>query len=378
MQRRRLLRLLTLSIGSSRAHRAAAQNWFRSCLKGIHYTRTRTANEVRKLRAYAMAALELTGLPEAAMPYVRENLESSLNPYSVAAAARALRGRNRPEPGITELLFKAIFNIWQLDRPVNFSGYRIQWPQREVSSGLTEIFDSLGHFGSSAYEILPALEQLADHPDKFSNAAHANLLRCIKVISRQSFSNTTEAENSKNARTHVVSEHPSQISGWPPRHLKLEDQDGNGLRWDQFFGQKPTLIGFFYTRCGNPYKCTRTVFNLVRVQDEVERRGLAGRVRVSAISYDSQFDTPTALRSYGEARNFRFCDDYRMFRVSAGFNQLVERMQLEVSFADSQISSHRIELFVLDASGEVVNSFVRLQSEPADLAAALTALVKID
>lgn len=338
----------------------------------------RTANEVLKLRAYAMAALELTGLPDAAMPYVRESLESSLHPYTIAGAARALRGTNLPAPGIIELLFKAVFRIWQSDRPVSFEEYRAKWPQREVSSGLTEIFQSLTHFGPGVRNLLPALELLANDKSRFSDKAYADLVSCIEAIKKKSESHRAKSEKFEIAPAQASEQQRSRVGAWPPRNLKLEDQDGNLLRWDAFFGHKPTLLAYFYTRCGNPYKCTRTILNLSLIQDEIEQRGLSGRVRISAISYDSQFDTPAALKSYGDARNFQFNDDCRMFRVSEGFGQLIEQMELEVSYLQSQVSSHRIELFVIDASGDVVNSFVRVQSNPSDVVDALVALAKGD
>jgi protein SCO1/2 len=339
----------------------------------------RTANEVRKLRAYAMAALEVTGLPDAAMPFVRESLESSFHPYTVAAAARALRGAARPDPEIFGVLFQSIFNIWQGDRPVSFAQYHTRWPQPEVASGVTEVLQTLAHFGRDAREALPALEQLALHPGKFSDTAYARLLHCIDAIREgskdEAVYNAAQLTSVTAPKSPEKIRHHSSEQRWPPSRLYLEDQDGTRLQWTDFFGRKPTLVGFFYTRCGNPNKCTRTVFNLARIQEEIEQRGLGGLVRICAVSYDAQFDTPAALRSYGDARNFSFNDDYRMFRISKGFDKLVELMELEVSFAGAQITSHRIELFVLNSAGEIVRSFVRLQSEPETVADALASVV---
>ena len=184
--------------------------------------------------------------------------------------------------------------------------------------------------------------------------AYADLVSCIEAIKKKSENHRAKSEKFEIAPAQALEQQRSRVGAWPPRNLKLEDQDGNVLRWDAFFGHKPTLLAYFYTRCGNPYKCTRTILNLSLIQDEIEHRGLSGRVRISAISYDSQFDTPAALKSYGDARNFQFNDDCRMFRVSEGFGQLIEQMELEVSYLQSQVSSHRIELFVIDASGDVL------------------------
>lgn len=333
----------------------------------------RTANELLRLRGYAMAALERTELPDAAMQYVLENLESAFHPYSVAAAARALRGIEKPEPRISQYLLKAIFNIWQVDKPVSFTSYHVEWPQREFATGLTEIFETLTHFGSHAKEVLPVLERLAQNEsENLSDRAHACLLKCIDAIREDE---PGAAHRQLTMPRDTAGQGGATRKDWPPQHLVLEDQDGVRLGWNEFFRQKPTVLGFFYTRCGNPQKCTRTIFNLAGVQDEVANRGLSGQVRVCAMTYDYLFDTPAALRSYGDARNFRFDDDYRMFRVPEGFDRLVEQMGLEVSYSGSQVTSHRIEIFVLDQACEVVDSFVRLQSDPSRIVDALASLI---
>lgn len=323
----------------------------------------RTANEVLKLRAYAMAALERTGLPDTAMPFIRESLESSLHPYAIAAAARALRELEEPSPQILELLFKSIFTIWRSDRPVSFVNYHVAWPQADPTTGLTEIFRTFAQFGTSADPVLPALERLAENTSNLSKQSLEELATCISAIVGDPKS-CCEAPQMA-ASINSVSHGNSTATKWPPEHIELQDQDGKRLRWGEFFGRKPTVLAFFYSRCGNPQKCTRTILNLSLIQNEIEKMGLIGRVRIAAVSYDALFDTPPALRSYGNARGFRFSDDYRMFRVPEAFDKLMAVMELDVSFNQSQVSSHRIEMFVMDAKSTIVRSFVRLQSDPS-------------
>ena len=49
----------------------------------------RSANETIRMRGYILAAFEQVELPDAALPYVLEELESGRDAYLVAAAARA-------------------------------------------------------------------------------------------------------------------------------------------------------------------------------------------------------------------------------------------------------------------------------------------------
>src|SRR6476659_356861 len=71
----------------------------------------RSANTVTRMRGYLLAAFEEAGLPEGALPYVLEELESGRNAYLVAAAARALRGRESRSSDAVPFLLKAIANI---------------------------------------------------------------------------------------------------------------------------------------------------------------------------------------------------------------------------------------------------------------------------
>jgi len=73
--------------------------------------RGRSANIVNRMRGYLLAAFEGAGLPEEALPYVFEELESGREAYVVAAAARALRGRDSRSSDAVPFLLKAIENI---------------------------------------------------------------------------------------------------------------------------------------------------------------------------------------------------------------------------------------------------------------------------
>ena len=161
-----------------------------------------------------------------------------------------------------------------------------------------------------------------------------------------------------------------------PNDLVIQNQDGVHMRWGEFFSQKPTILAFFYTRCSNPRKCTQTISNLAAIRRKLVEVGLAGKVRVAAVSYDPQFDTPQALKSYGNARNFVFDNDSLMLRIPEDFNDVVRAFSLGVNFTGSQVNSHRIELFLLDGNGEVARSFLRLQSEPQQVVDAAELLLR--
>ena len=61
----------------------------------------RSTNETTRIRGYILAAFEQTGLPDAALPYVLEELENGRDAYLVAGAAKALRGLDSPTSRMT-------------------------------------------------------------------------------------------------------------------------------------------------------------------------------------------------------------------------------------------------------------------------------------
>lgn len=275
----------------------------------------RGTNETVRIRGFILAALERTGLPDEAVEYALEELESGLDPYLVAAAARALRGAS-PDPRYAPFLRKARHNVRYHDVPVTFEAYNPRWPFARPTSALEEIRATLAWLGAD-------------------DAGEGGCCGGAPPPSR--------------ARKTV-----------DPR-IELEDQDGRAVRFGDFFRGKPSVVAFFYTRCDNPEKCSLTVAKLARLREAIANGPLHGQVRVAGITYDPLYDLPLRMKLYGGNRGLRFDDDTRLFRASDGLDELRAGFELGVNFAGSLVNRHRIELFVLDASGEVVATFSRLQ-----------------
>ena len=70
--------------------------------------RGRPTGDAERLRGYVLASFEQTGLPESAMAFVIEELESGHTPYVIAAAAKAVRGAQTVPAHIVPLLIDAI------------------------------------------------------------------------------------------------------------------------------------------------------------------------------------------------------------------------------------------------------------------------------
>ncbi|WP_247470943.1 SCO family protein [Bradyrhizobium sp. 45] len=325
--------------------------------------RGRSASSVVRMRAYAMAALHDTGLPDQAVPYIVEVLETSFHSDLVAAAARAVRGMATPDARLADYLIRSIYNVWQNDQPVTFETYDVKWPLTGFSTALLEVLDTLAWLGPQARHVIPELDTLlSTFSKRFSPRVRAGIERCIETL-RSSAADSPKACCCGSAPL-IDSGAVTSGKDLDIESIELEDQDGRRLAWYQFFKGKPSILAFFYTTCMNPRKCALTVYNLVSIHQRLSDAGLDDQVRIAAITYDPQRDTPAVLRQYGESKGVRFGADCKMMRVSNQFDRVIEAFELGVNYIGNQVNDHRVELYSLDCDGKITHTFLRLQADP--------------
>ena len=323
----------------------------------------RSANETIRMRGYILAAFEQAGLPDAALPYVLEELENGRDAYLVAGAAKALRGLATPTSRIVPFLLKAVENIKYVDDALTFECYKPRWPITASTTALTEIFRTIGWLGAHAKSALPDLETLCEErSDEFSRPIKAEIQNAIdRVRSDRRAIHTCCGAVSTNPGFAVHRPQEEHRKGASITDIELEDQDGNTLTYGTFFNGKPSIVVFFYTRCDNPNKCSLTITKLARLQKALVEQRLEGLLKTAAITYDPEYDLPPTLKAYGENRGVAFGDDDRIFRTRNGLRALREYFQLGVNFTGSTVNRHRIELFILDSRGEIAVTLTRLQ-----------------
>jgi protein SCO1 len=194
------------------------------------------------MRGYLLAAFESAGLPEEALPYVFEELESGRNAYLVTAAARALRGRESRSSDAVPFLLKAIENITYADNAVSFDTYRPSWPLSGHTTALQEIAATVAWLGSEAASALPALRSLLEEPRVLSDAARADLESAVSQLSAAGSccavpvpSSPCCAHDSENARPviHDIRPRTDVLA-----EVELEDQDGAYVTFGEFFTGK--------------------------------------------------------------------------------------------------------------------------------------------
>ena len=334
---------------------------------------------IARMRGWILLAMARVGVSDAALVFVLEELDSGTDPYLVAAAARALRSGRLPDASFAPFVMGALANIRYRDEPVSFEIYGEYAVSATGTSPVRELLATLAWLGPQARGVLPEVEAL--------RAPAGGLPRKFRIDVERALAAIRDGDRGGDAAGDCCGMRPAASIGVhtrtadaarPSRAIEamvLEDQDGTKTTFKAFFRGQPSIVVFFYTRCDNPMKCSLTIAKLARVQALLEARGLAGRIRTAAFTYDPAFDLPDRLRIYGQDRGVRTDAGHRLFRAAEDSDALREHFGLGVGFVGSLVNRHRIELYVLDAEGRVAVSFEQLRWDEQEVVARAAAML---
>lgn len=325
----------------------------------------RSSSEIIRLRGYLLAAFERIGLPDTALAFVLDELESGHNAYTVAAAAVAMRGVEAPTAQLVPFLLQAIANMEGSDDAVTFARYKPQWPLvGESTTALVEILRSLTWLGPNARSALRPLEGLRITQGKYLGAQTRIALDTV-IAQLRSNEESTQGDTCctlplKLGWSATTVRDPNQNFS-AIAHIALEDQEGRYEDLATYLQGKPAIVTFFYTRCNNPNKCSLTITKLARLQRALQAAELLGAVKVAAFTYDPLFDSASRLKAFGSQRGIEFGENMRFFRAPTDFEKIQAWFALGVNFIQSLVNWHRIELYIVDAKGRIYKSATRLQ-----------------
>ena len=327
------------------------------------YDQRGTATTVR-MRGWVLLALARTGVSDAALPFVLEELDTGVAAYLVAAAARALRSYPSPTAAFAPFVMRALTNIRYHDELVSFENYGEYAVSSTGTSPVRELLATLAWLGPRARGVLHEVESLRAQRGGLSKKLLIEVDRVVESI--------RGADQVDDLGTHSCCTPPSDLSNtisWMPgsrrgcepiEAIVFEDHEGASITFKEFFRGHPSIVVFFYTRCDNPLKCSLTITKLARIQKMLEARGLADQIHTASITYDPAFDLPKRLHQYGRDRGVRMDARHRMLRTIDGFNALRSHFELGVGFIESLVNRHRIEAYILDADGRIAASFERI------------------
>ncbi|HET9960043.1 MAG TPA: SCO family protein [Polyangiaceae bacterium] len=325
----------------------------------------RGAAAVVRMRGWVLCVLTRMGrLSSSHLVFLLEELDNGRDPYLVAAAARALRSQPSPSADWAPYLGKALSNIRYHDDLVTFERYGGYAIGKSGTTALREVLASITWLGARAQSLAPSLKSLAAQRNGELSSADAEAvdaaLRAVDSPPDQHECCSGSLDFLKGLGAFRAwskeTRQRGRLSG-----VVFEDHLGRRVAYDEVFVGHPSIVVFFYTRCENPEKCSLTVTKLGHLVRALQQRGLGSRIRTAAISYDPAWDSPERLAGYASSRGLTLSEDHRMLRAVEGQETLVSGFGLGVSFVESLVSRHRVELYILDTHGRIAAAFERLQ-----------------
>lgn len=316
---------------------------------------------VVRMRGALLLALGHGALPTAALPFALEELESPHEAWLTAVAARVLRSHPEPAAAFVAPLLSALFYIRHRDDAVRLDSYGGYGSEGDPTTALTEVLRAIGWLGKAGEGALPRLRELREREP--GPLLAAQLDEAMAAIQDDTRSEAPDCCGSAFQTAEAPRPAPADVAG-----LMLQDQSGELLTFRDFFTGRPSIVVFFYTRCDNPTKCPLTISRLGRLQRRLHSEGLDETVRTAAITYDPAYDLPPRLARYARSWGAMTGENHRLLRTVGDLAPLRSFFELGVNYGESGlVNRHRIEAFVLDRAGRIVQAVTRQRWEESRL-----------
>lgn len=317
---------------------------------------------ITRVRGALIHALADRGLSPAAERFVLAELESAYDPWLTAVCAAALRRRPAPAPDHVQPLLEAILYVGQRDDQIRLDCYGGYGDAGEPTTAVTEILRTLAWLGACGQSALPRLRELAT--TMVGEVNRDALAAAVAAIEAD-----PQATVEPGCPPIVVVDRalPPELAG-----SRLQDHAERELSFKEFFVGAPTVVVFFFTRCGNPAKCPLTVSRLGHLQSRLVAEGHA--IRTAAFTYDPAYDIPRRMAQYARSWGARLGEEHRFFRTLDDPEPLRAFFDLGASYGPAGVTQHQLEAFVLDRRATIVRAVRRRRWDEAELLAAAASL----
>ena len=149
------------------------------------------------------------------------------------------------------------------------------------------------------------------------------------------------------------------------------DTDGKSLNLDDLLGEKITILSFIYRTCDDVNGCPLSTMVLRKLAVKVgEQSKLADNLRLLTLSFDPEFDTPAAMKDFGQIiRNANTSDngeaDWQFLTSSSddAIQPILEAYQQSVisdlgnSEGGRRKFSHILRVYLIDREKQIRNIY---------------------
>jgi protein SCO1/2 len=164
-----------------------------------------------------------------------------------------------------------------------------------------------------------------------------------------------------------------KLSEFIPLDITLNDEKGNALRLDEFFGEKPILLNLVYFNC--PGICSPLMNGMVTAIDKMPY-GIGQDYEIITVSFDSEEDHVLAAKKqasyFAQLKNQK--PDTHAWRFLTGDSTNLKRLVDAVGFKYKVVGeelAHSGALITLSPQGKICRYLYGLEFLPFDLKMAL-------
>ena len=158
-------------------------------------------------------------------------------------------------------------------------------------------------------------------------------------------------------------------------NYRLVNQDAKPIHLQDYKG-KILLLTFIYTRCQDPNQCTLMSANFAALDKQLQAQPeLYKRTHLLSVSFDSNYDTPKVLRSYGASFTEKFSDEtFSHWEFASGSEDEIKGITkffgfnyfMDNSSGNEQIV-HSLRTAVIGPDGKIVKVYRGNEWKPEDL-----------
>jgi Uncharacterized protein SCO1/SenC/PrrC, involved in biogenesis of respiratory and photosynthetic systems len=356
--------------------------------------------EVLRLRSYILLALGETGFPDSAIPFLEDALayvDERMNVVELASAIRAVGNLGEKGSQFGETIISAYNRIFS-DEEFCLNRYEVGFSKAEATTVQVEIVRSLAKICNKkddyAIEFLNSILASSDHPGvdkRVISEAHRSLNIILQKKSGKGILNNLSRFCSCSKKKPSIEtpgilngiEHSSYIEAKDRKEVTNKNislTDHNGLKREFIeLIDRPTLLTFFYTRCQNDSKCSATISQLASLQNNLSSLSLNNKVRLVAITFEPQHDSPDLLKRYMTDRGVKLGSDAMAIKLDTdGHQALIKELMIPVGYNSAWVNGHGIEAILLDKNKKIVRKYSSLFWNTSELLADFTRLLKED
>jgi protein SCO1/2 len=164
----------------------------------------------------------------------------------------------------------------------------------------------------------------------------------------------------------------------------LVNQDGKRIHLAQYRGQALALT-FIYTRCPMPDQCTLMSNNFAAIDQELQKQpDVYAKTHLLTISFDTEYDSPKVLRSYGASHTGRYTDEtFQHWEFATGSADEVKGVAQFFGlryFHDTESGQdqvlHSLRTVVIGPDGKLFKLYRGNEWKPAEIVGDLQSLAK--